>query len=112
MAAKQIARDSYEQPEPQDEHEHGEGVGHEVGECETTRKQHDHSPSVRLHALNKGVLTQSIRNDVQRRAAEAEVRRVAPRRGLRQILTDDAACRLQCGSIAGRPIAGNPRRLA
>jgi hypothetical protein len=37
MAAEQVARYGYEQPEPQDEHEHSEEIGHEVGECEAAR---------------------------------------------------------------------------
>jgi hypothetical protein len=41
VAAKEITADDYEEPKPQDKHEHGEHVGHEIGERETTLKQHD-----------------------------------------------------------------------
>jgi hypothetical protein len=45
MAAKQIAGYRYEQAKPQDEHEHGEDVGHEIGKCEPPLEQHVGSPN-------------------------------------------------------------------
>jgi hypothetical protein len=54
MAAEQVARDGDEQPEPQDEHEYGKGIGDKVGECETTIEQHELLPSILLRGRGQG----------------------------------------------------------
>src|SRR5882757_1095668 len=56
MAAEQVARNGDEQPEPQDEHKYGKGVGDKVGECETTIEQHELLPSILLFGHFHGVL--------------------------------------------------------